>query len=64
MRSSFAATTFKLNLLALASHAAISVPLGKEWTMRVSVLDQHRADWVTVNSAQTTKLYNSQNTEG
>ena len=44
--------------------AALSVPLGKEWAMRVAVLDQHRGDWVTVKSAQTTNLYNGQKTEG
>ena len=44
--------------------AALSVPLGKEWAMRVSALDQHRGNWVSVNSTQVGNLYNGQKTEG
>ncbi|MET0517844.1 MAG: TonB-dependent receptor [Burkholderiaceae bacterium] len=44
--------------------AAVNVPLSKEWAMRVSVLDQHRGDWVTVRSTDPTNLYNGQKTEG
>lgn len=46
------------------AEAAVGVSLGKEWAMRVSVLDQHRGDWVTVRSTQANNLYNGQKTEG
>jgi len=43
---------------------AASVPLGKEWAARVSVLGQHRDDWVKIESAQSGNLYNGKKTEG
>jgi iron complex outermembrane recepter protein len=43
---------------------AVSVPLGQEWAARVSLLGQHRDDWVSINSADSTNLYNGDKTEG
>jgi iron complex outermembrane receptor protein len=44
--------------------AAASLPLGKEWALRASVLNQHRDDWVKIESAQPANLYNGKKTEG
>lgn len=43
---------------------AVSVPLGKEWAARVSLLGQHRDDWVKIDSTDSTNLYAGQKTEG
>lgn len=57
--SGSAGTFSSLNL-----EGALSVPLGQEWAMRVSLLAQHRGDWVTVRSTDPTNLYNGQKIQG
>ncbi|HEY4079235.1 MAG TPA: TonB-dependent receptor [Burkholderiaceae bacterium] len=44
--------------------AALNVPLSKDWAARVSVQDQRRGDWVTINSTDTSNLYNGDKIEG
>jgi iron complex outermembrane receptor protein len=44
--------------------AALAIPLGTEWAMRVSLLDQHRADWVTNRSTDPKNSTAGQKTEG
>ncbi|MFT7722490.1 MAG: TonB-dependent receptor [Roseateles sp.] len=44
--------------------AAVNLPLGTAWALRVSALAQHRGDWVTVRSADPANLYNGRKTEG
>jgi len=43
---------------------AASLALGQQWAARISVLDQHKDDWVKIESAQPGNLYNGQKTEG
>ena len=43
---------------------AFSLPISSTLAARVSVLEQHRADWVTVDSAQPGNLYNGNKLEG
>jgi len=43
---------------------AFSFPMGSTLAARVSVLEQYRSDWVTVDSAQAGNLYNGNKLEG
>ncbi len=44
--------------------AAASLPLGAQWALRASVLNQHRNDDVKIVSAQPGNLYNGQKIDG
>ncbi len=43
---------------------AFSIPISPVLAARVSLLDQHRDDWVKIDSTDPTNLYNGQKTEG